>query len=412
MVQRTPIHALRIYPLSIPLRKPFEHAAHARQTADPIVVEAELADGTLGYGETLARPYVTGETPEGAVETIRHVMPDYLVSCRPSNFPEALEAIDALPTRAEAGKVITAARAAVELALLDAYSRCYRRPMEVVADWLGLPGLGSPGSVPSATYSAILAGRTAGLRRKARMMLWYGLRDFKLKVGYEDDVERIRIVSRVLGKSLGRTTTLRIDANSAWTLERAKAVLSPFPPRIVACVEQPFTRGDDQMLPRLKQVLLHAAEQLAGEQKNGTIGAIKIMPDESLVTMEDAQRLVAMQAVDMLNIRISKNGGLLPSLRLAHYARQNGLGYQLGCMVGETSILSAAGRRFIESVPGISFVEGSYGRFLLAGDIVDRPLQLGCNGRIKTLTGWGWGMEVRPELLKKYCQGQPVELRL
>lgn len=64
MIGGSQVHCLRLYPLAIPLRKPFEHAAKTREVADPIVVEAELGDGTLGHGETLARPYVTGETPK------------------------------------------------------------------------------------------------------------------------------------------------------------------------------------------------------------------------------------------------------------------------------------------------------------------------------------------------------------
>jgi L-Ala-D/L-Glu epimerase len=74
-------------------------------------------------------------------------------------------------------------------------------------------------------------------------------------------------------------------------------------------------------------------------------------------------------------------------------------------MVGETSILSAAGRRFLENVPGVRFAEGSYGRFLLTGDIVRRPVQFGCRGKGKPLPGLGWGIEVQPERLRAYAGG-------
>jgi muconate cycloisomerase len=390
------VYCVRVHPLGIPLRKPFEHAAHVRQTADPVVVELELADGTVGYGETLARPYVTGETPETVTQTIRTLATERLVDLRPASFAEALEAIDALPSYDAEGTVITAARAALELAMLDAYSRHFERPVSEAVGWLGLPGLGSPGSIQTVTYSGILAGqRAAGLIRKTRMMYWYGLRDFKLKVGYEDDDQRIENVRRVLGSSLGRTTTLRLDANSAWTLEQAIERLKRLPPDLIASVEQPLDRSEDECLPELKRAV-----------------PIDIMPDESLVTMDDARRLVDMGAADRFNIRISKNGGFLAALRMAHFARTSGLKYQLGCMVGETSILSAAGRRFIENVPGICFAEGSYGRFLLAGDITDRPVNFGCGGKPKPLPGLGWGVNVRSLLLKRYVRGTATEIRL
>jgi muconate cycloisomerase len=227
------------------------------------------------------------------------------------------------------------------------------------------------------------------------MMHWYGLRDFKLKVGYDDDPERVAAVIRVLGRSLGSKATLRLDANGGWKVEDAIARLNALPLGKIACVEQPLDRNHDPYLVELKAMV-----------------QVQIMPDESLVTMDDARRLVAMGVADRFNIRISKNGGLLPAIRLAHFARQRGLGYQLGCMVGETSILSAAGRRFLENVPHVCFAEGSYGRFLLLGDVIDRPLQFGCRGRVKALGGYGWGIEVRPDRLRQYAQSATIEVRL
>jgi L-Ala-D/L-Glu epimerase len=323
-------------------------------------------------------------------------MPDLLLEFRPTSFPEALEAIDALPTHDEIGAIINAARAAVELALLDAYSRHFARPISEAAGWLDLPGLGPPGSLPNVTYSAVVSGGTlAKIARKVRMMYWYGLRDFKLKVGYDDDVDRVGAVVRILGRSLGRTTTLRLDANGAWTLEQAIARLSELPLGLISCVEQPLARVDDADLPALKQAV-----------------RVDVMPDESLVTMDDAERLAAMRAADCLNIRLSKNGGFLPALKLVHFARRQGLRYQLGCMVGETSILSAAGRRFLENAPGVCFAEGSYGRFLLSGDVVERPVQFGCGGKPKPMMGWGWGIHILPEHLARYCPCPPIEIRL
>ena len=52
-------------------------------------------------------------------------------------------------------------------------------------------------------------------------------------------------------------------------------------------------------------------------------------------------------------------------------------------MVGESSILSAAQRLFLQWGPVPRFVEGNYGRFLLADDLVHRPLRFGWRGRLK-----------------------------
>ena len=67
----------------------------------------------------------------------------------------------------------------------------------------------------------------------------------------------------------------------------------------------------------------------------------------------------------MLNVRLSKCGGIFPSLRIIGLAQRSGLGLQLGCHPGETAILSAAGRHVASRVDGLSWVEGSYDRHIL-----------------------------------------------
>jgi L-Ala-D/L-Glu epimerase len=360
------------------------------------VIQIELGDHTLGHGETLPRPYVSGETIESTVAAIRGPLSAELVAFRPYSFAEALERIDALPVHDDGGRIITAARAGVELALLDAYSRHFARPLSDAIGWLGLAGLGSPGSVGRVRYSGVLSGDDLKrLKRSIRKMRLFGLRDFKLKVGYADDLERVGLAVKTLGRVLKRGATLRLDANGAWTVDRAAECLKAMAGWPIRCVEQPLPSGREQQLVRLK---------------NET--PIPIMHDESLVTLADGERLHRMGVADAFNIRISKNGGFLPSLRLAHWAARRGISHQLGCMVGETSILSAVGRRFLENMPNVAFAEGSYGPFLLAGDVVKRPVRFGYGGRFRLLPGPGWGVEVQADRLRQYLVGPVMELGL
>ncbi len=360
--------------------------------ADPVVVEVELADGTCGYGETLPRPYVSGETIESVVRAIREELAGGLVSLHPESFPQALEFIDRLPDRDGNGAIMTAARAGIELALLDAYSHHFGRPISEAVGWSGLPAQGPPGSIGHVRYSGVLSGDAVGkLKWSVLKMRLFGLRDFKLKVGYEDDEARIRTVARALGSNC----TLRLDANGAWTLERATAVLRAARDLPIRCVEQPLDRTREHELAHLKRDT-----------------GVRVMHDESLVTFDDAERLVMAGVADGFNIRISKNGGFLPALRLANLARRHELLCQLGCMVGETSILSAVGRRFLECVPGVTFAEGSYGRYLLRGDVVRRAVGFGYGGKPRPLPGLGWGVQVDPERLREFVRPGVIEIAL
>ena len=59
-----------IYALHIPFTEAFKHSASARACSDSIVVRVTAEDGTVGYGEGVARPYVTGETVESVVSGV------------------------------------------------------------------------------------------------------------------------------------------------------------------------------------------------------------------------------------------------------------------------------------------------------------------------------------------------------
>jgi muconate cycloisomerase len=108
----------------------------------------------------------------------------------------------------------------------------------------------------------------------------------------------------------------------------------------------------------------------------------------------DAERAVAGGWCDLFNLRLSKCGGFLPTLRLAELAVRHGLGYQLGCQVGETAILSAAGRQFACGVGGIRFLEGSFDRHLVADALGETDITFGRGGSAPALPGGGLGVAI------------------
>jgi len=389
-----PISKLTIYSLAIPMRRKFSHAAAERVCSEPIVVRLELADGTVGYGETHPRTYVTGESHQDVLDSIRRIFVPLLVNIRPSCFGEAIEVAAELPTT-EDSRPITAARAAVELALLDAYARAFGRSLETVAGYLEERWLGTPGSAETARYSVVVSSEDpARAARFVKKVRWGLIRDFKIKVGDAQDDERLRAVAGALGKSLqSGKTSLRIDANFAWDRDEAIRKLTGWRDLPISCCEQPLPRSKIDDWPGV-----------------AAASPIPLMADESLLTMEDAEELIEKKAASWFNIRISKNGGLIPALRLAILAKRHGVPYQLGCMVGETSILSAAGRWFLQLVPGVRFVEGSYGKFLLTDDVVRKPLRFGFGGRWKPLTGPGLGINVDTPKLEKIAVAKPIEI--
>jgi muconate cycloisomerase len=125
------------------------------------------------------------------------------------------------------------------------------------------------------------------------------------------------------------------------------------------------------------------------------------MLDESLCSQVDAERAVDRGTCDIFNIRLSKCGGFLPSLRLVQFARRHGLGCQLGCQIGESAVLSAAGRHFASSVRDLRYLEGSYDRHLVREPLGTRDLTFQWGGWARALPGPGLGVTVDGRALER-----------
>ncbi len=393
------VKRLTLYPLALRMKRKVSHAASTRAVSEPIVAEVELSNGQVGYGETLPREYVTGETNESVMRLLGpegEFVKEFL-AVRPVGYIEALEAIDSLPMLTEEGGGCAAARACVELALLDAYLPCAQRTPADAVRWLGLAGFGYPGSIERIRYSMVLASESvSSLRRNCLLAYCAGMRHFKLKVGFADDDSRLASVMKIIGRSIRRGKgSLRVDANSAWTLQEAVDRLKSWRSLPIACVEQPLPKGREEELIPLRE-------------RTG----MKVYHDESLVTMDDARYLYELGVADGFNIRVSKCGGFLPAMRLAGFARARGIGIQLGCMVGETSILSSVGVHFLRSVPRVEYCEGCFGGLLMCEDVVERSVRFGWGGRVPRVGDSGIGVAVKRELLERHCVESPVVVAL
>jgi muconate cycloisomerase len=209
---------------------------------------------------------------------------------------------------------------------------------------------------------------------------WTGFTHVKVKVGIpgEDEVRRMTILRRWLGSRID----LRVDANEAWSAGEVIERIRELEPFGISCVEQPVAHEEVSCLGEVRRYV-----------------RVPIMLDESLCGLQDAQDAIQHGWCDLFNVRLSKCGGFIPSLRLVQLARKHGLGYQLGCQVGETAILSAAGRHFATSVTGLRYLEGSYDRHLVREWLSREDITLRWGGRAPALMGCGLGVTIDPKRL-------------
>jgi len=366
----------------IQLKRRVSHASHSRTHSDNLIVSVQLSDGKIGYGEGVPREYVTGETITGCLELLGGSNLKQQLKFA-HNFPQLLanaEAI-ALPAVAndERGIAGNAARCAVELAYLDAFGRSLGEPMMNVAQRLA-PELYRPQE--QVQYSGvILSAKGWKARLQALGYRLAGFAQIKVKVGFpgQDDVRRMRTIRRCVGRHM----QLRVDANEAWQADELARIAERLQPSRIGSIEQPVKHA--------------AVNTLAGMRTELTT---PIMLDESLCSQADAEAALANGTAHAFNLRLSKCGGFIPTLRLAQFAAAHGFAYQLGCQVGETGVLSAAGRQFACSVRGLTAIEGSFDRHLVYDPLTTEDITFSSRGGIAPmLSGSGLGVKIDPARL-------------
>ncbi|MSU79941.1 MAG: dipeptide epimerase [Gemmataceae bacterium] len=376
----------------IPLKKPIQHASHTRTETDNVVIRVTLDDGTQGFGEGVPREYVTGETIDSALSLLlQSDLAAQLDDCRDFNWAVGMaERLKLAPIVGdERGCMGNGARCALELALLDAFGKHFHEPVSAVTQRLA-PDLFEPKT--HVRYSGAI---TSAKGFKARVSAWkmwvYGFRQVKIKVGIEgqNDVDRLSAIRR----RVGRKMDIRIDANEAWTTSNVRDRILELKPFGITSVEQPIPH--------------EASETLAGVRRD--VG-VPIMLDESLCGEFDAKRAIILSMCDLFNLRLSKCGGFIATLRLAQMAKQAGLGYQLGCQVGESAILSAAGRHFASSVKDIRYLEGSYDSHLVRENLATSNITFGWGGWARALAGPGLGVTVDAVALARVAVRKEVLL--
>jgi len=375
----TRIRAFEVFAVDLPFRKPFEHAAACRVASDSIFLKCITESGTVGFGESLPRDYVTGETREQAFLLLKEKILPRLVGMGFQSVDDVRSFLQRCDGKAPPEWVPphtpqTAAWAAVDLCLLDAIGRVFNEPIR----------FGGQGRVdPAFRYSAVLsAGRGLSFLTSLLRIRLFGFRHAKLKVAGEGALSSVRLARLVLGRSLD----IRVDANMAWAAPQAVSIMRSLARYGIHLFEQPLRADDIEGLARLVRDT-----------------SLSVMVDEGVTDRESLETLIARRACTAVNIRIAKCGGLVASFNRCLRALEEGLTLQVGCQVGESSLLSAAQVILLAGLQGVKYGEGCFGRYLLREDPVGPLMQFRYGGRPPPLAkGPGLGMQVDEKALNRF----------
>lgn len=306
--------------VDVPLTRPYAVANHATDTASMVLVRLE-ADGPLvGLGAATPEPAVNGDTRDAALAQLQQGLERV---CGREVAPSAAFA-DVV-----AGLRSPGARMALDVALHDLWACAAGKPL---VELLGRVHAALPTSVTIGVCDV------AATLRDAAEYVGRGFSVLKVKIGEDFDLDLERLAR--LREFVGPAVAIRVDGNVGYRPPQLLPLLRAAQTFDLEFVEQPLATADVLVQRALPAPLV-----------------AKLMADESLHGIDDAQRLAAPpRPFGLWNIKLVKCGGIAPAREIAAVAAGAGIGLMWGCM-DESRIAIAAALHAALACPATRFLD-------------------------------------------------------
>jgi len=297
-----------IYKFNIPLIHEVVVPIGILAAANNVAVRITTDSGIQGWGEASPFAPITGDTQESNFENARLFAQTVL-----GKDPTAVDARMAEINAATIGD--SSLRSAFDMAFFDILGQAANMPLYRLLGGEKRP-LRTDFTIGMQTTVALTLERF--FEGKAK-----GFNEVKLKVGRPGlaDVEHVAAVHEHAGGDIA----IKIDSNQGWDYATAVNNLRAMAPYGIAYSEQPIAAWDYENLRRLRVKV-----------------DTPICADESVFDEKDALKLVSMGAVDYLNIKLGKSGGINTGLRIEAIARAAGCKCMIGCFAESRLGLTAA----------------------------------------------------------------------
>jgi L-alanine-DL-glutamate epimerase-like enolase superfamily enzyme len=362
-VRSIQIQDVEIYPYNVSMIEPFRVALGTITAAENVLVRLRTREGVVGWGE--ASPYspVTGETQ--AVDlAVGKDLANFVRGRDPFMLSAIVSDMDGFtPSN-------TSMKAALEMAVWDICGKLAGQP---VYKLLG----GYRDSFE--TDITIGMGTPAEMANKATKYVQDGFKTLKVKLGDgpEPDTARMKAIRDAIGYSI----KVRTDANQGWTAAETVRALRMMEKYQMQICEQPVPYWD-----------------LAGLKFSRDNSPTPIMADESVHSPHDAFAVTRENAVDCINIKLMKSGGLLRGVQIATVAASAGVTCMVGCME-ETRLALTAGAHLVCSQKNIVYADLD-GFLELSVDPVIGGMQMK-DGIVTLPNTPGLGLDIDPAFFNK-----------
>lgn len=303
-------------------------------------------DEVTGIGEATAVKY-HGESQESMLAVIPR-MAALLKSENPMNRVQIYQRLmEEFPK--DRGAI-----SGVDMALYDWWGKKEKQPV-----WRLLGG--DPAKAPATSYTIGLDSLEVMLRKVSETT--YPI--LKIKMGAPGDLETLEKI-----RALVPDRELRVDPNEGWSVEQTLENLSTLNRLGVTVLEQPVQREDVEGLRRIREK-----------------SSIPLFADESVQRAEDLERLRG--AVDGVNLKLSKCGGITGGLDFLQRARDLEFKVMIGCMTSTSLAIAAA----LPLAPWVDYLD--LDAHLLVSDEPMDGVEMEGGGRFRFTSIPGFGVERR-----------------
>ncbi|MFF0270506.1 o-succinylbenzoate synthase [Kribbella sp. NPDC004536] len=351
--------AARLHRVRMPLVHAFQTSSHRKAYLDHILVELEDESGAVGWGEIASSsdPYYAPET----VETCWHIASRYLL-------PAVLGRRWTHPSQLEVRKVRgnQFAKAGVDVAAWVLWAETQQLPLATV--------LGGKRTEVVAGVSLGIEPTIDDLLVQVGHQVEAGYPRVKLKIAQDWDVEPVRAV-----RSAYPHLDLHVDANGIYSADDLDHLLQ-LDQFGLTMIEQPFAPRD---------LLSHAELQRRIETP--------VCLDESVETVADLEIALKLEALQILNIKVSRMGGLTAAVTAHDRAQDAGVAVWCGGMheFGVGRLANVA----LSSLPGFTLPSDvSASEKYYARDVV-QPAVTAVGGVVQVPEGPGLGHPVDREFV-------------
>ena len=345
------LRSIELFEVRIPLTVNFQHASADRASTETVLVKAMDELGNIGWGEGCPRQYVTNES----IQSCKRFFNEYKTQIIVINSVEKLK--NWILTHDTEINLNPAAFCAVEMALLDLMCKSHCCSIESL---LKLPKLDT-----SSIYSGVIG--TKSTRLFSELVKQYqvmGVEQLKVKLTGDYSIDSANL--NILRKNFGDMGQIRFDANNLW--------------RSAPQVDHYLTRLKLEN-PLLEEPL--GVFEIDECRELCKVTERRIILDESVTCPSHISALQYDPSNWIINIRVSKMGGIIRSLEIARSAQEHGISLIVGAQVGETSLLTRAGLVIASTFRSqIVAQEGAFGCYLLTHDIHREAITFGESGRL------------------------------